>query len=137
VAVVAPLAAEAVRDGMPGDLSGRYRSISHVSQRSRQQELVFTGEVGGSEASSGGSLPPLVHQPYGPALPRTESSPSGVSSSSSINQKTPARSFFHRSFHGSLGRTRNRTSILVCSLTVPSLQRCSTILFTGGPSTDC
>ena len=35
---------------------------------------------------------------------RAESSPSGFLSSTPLSQQTPARSFYQRSFHGSLGK---------------------------------
>lgn len=51
---------------------------------------------------------PATHvedQLHGTQLPRREISPSAISYSSWTSQKTPARSYFQRSFHGSLGET--------------------------------
>ncbi|KAI9814452.1 MAG: hypothetical protein M1827_003308 [Pycnora praestabilis] len=61
------------------------RSVSHSSRLSRQQQLLSTGDAAENDGA--------------PTLPI----PSSYNTSSSMSQKTPTRSFHHRSFHSPLG----------------------------------
>lgn len=121
---------------MPEGHSGPYSSISRASQRSRPRGIPQSREAEGNEDYSRKGRTPIVERLYGPTCSRKDSSspgPSEVSFSSSLSQKTPARSFFHRSFHGSPGTERSPIgiiSVVFCSLTACSLKRCLAILFT-------
>ena len=79
-------------------MSGRFRSASH---QSRQAPSI--GQVIDNEDHLGGSLGRPDDHSSASLRPRTDSSPSRLSFSSALNQKTPARSYYQRSFHGSLG----------------------------------
>ena len=73
--------------------SGRQRRTSHISQ-------LLGYENAASDAGSSDYGGPQEEEESLTVFPqrRKEGSPSKQSFSSSLNQKTPARSFFHRSF---------------------------------------
>ena len=87
---------------MPGSQSGgsgRNRSASQLGRIRGQEPIPSSadlGDYGGTEETEG--------RVNGFFRPRNESSPSRMSFSSSLNQKTPARSYFQHSFQDSHGQ---------------------------------
>lgn len=75
----------------------RKESFSRLSRLRSHEQRILEGDPSDNEEFRG-----TGKRIAGTRRPRTESSPTRVSFSS-VNQKTPARSYFQRPPHGSLG----------------------------------
>ena len=81
---------------MPGSQSsssGRNRSLARIREQEPMHTSADTGDYGGTEEDRANGF----------FRQRNESSSSRTSFSSSLNQKTPARSYFQHSFQESHG----------------------------------
>ncbi len=78
--------------------SGRHRSGSQLARVRGQEPIPFSADVSDHEGTE-----EIEDRANGFFRQRNESSPSRTSFSSSMNQKTPARSYFQHSFQESHG----------------------------------
>lgn len=108
----------------------RRESLSRLSRLRSQEHRATEGDSSDNEETRG------TGNRRAGTRRRTDSSPSRLSFSSSFNQKTPARSYFQRPPHGSLGKR----CLLWCGhikrLKVHSSDRYCSILVSRNPRRD-
>ena len=83
--------------------NGGHRSSSRLSRTFHHQQSPTLEDTSEHEASPSDDSAKVDIRSHVSLRPRTESSPLGASFSSSLNQRTPVRSYYQRSFQGSFG----------------------------------
>ena len=102
--------------------SARLRSGSRLAQLLRSSQPSISDTTSEHDEDKSGASPQIETRSTGSFRPRAESTPLGTSVASSMNLKTPARSYFHRSFHGSIGGWR-QTSTSIARADLSQLQQ--------------